>query len=145
MATNKKEVIGVIKLQVPSKKANPTPPIGPALGQKGVNIMEFCKQFNELKFDYPDGTPIPTTITVYKDKSFTFETKQPPMTFLIMQETGIKKGSSSVGKGFIGKITKQQIENIAKKKMVDMNADTLEAAMEMVKGSALSMGFEIVE
>lgn len=145
MATNKKEVIGVIKLQVPSKKANPAPPIGPALGQKGVNIMEFCKQFNELKFDYPDGTPIPTTITVYKDKSFTFETKQPPMTFLIMQETGIKKGSSSVGKGFIGKITKQQIENIAKKKMVDMNADTLEAAMEMVKGSALSMGFEIVE
>ena len=145
MATNKKEVIGVIKLQVPSKKANPTPPIGPALGQKGGNIMEFCKQFNELKFDYPDGTPIPTTITVYKDKSFTFETKQPPMTFLIMQETGIKKGSSSVGKGFIGKITKQQIENIAKKKMVDMNADTLEAAMEMVKGSALSMGFEIVE
>ena len=132
-------------MQVPSKKANPTPPIGPALGQKGVNIMEFCKQFNELKFDYPDGTPIPTTITVYKDKSFTFETKQPPMTFLIMQETGIKKGSSSVGKGFIGKITKQQIENIAKKKMVDMNADTLEAAMEMVKGSALSMGFEIVE
>lgn len=145
MATNKKEVIGVIKLQVPSKKANPAPPIGPALGQKGVNIMEFCKQFNELKFDYPDGTPIPTTITVYKDKSFTFETKQPPMTFLIMQETGIKKGSSSVGKGFIGKITMQQIENIAKKKMVDMNADTLEAAMEMVKGSALSMGFEIVE
>lgn len=145
MATNKKEVIGVIKLQVPSKKANPAPPIGPALGQKGVNIMEFCKQFNELKFDYPDGTPIPTTITVYKDKSFTFETKQPPMTFLIMQETGIKKGSSSVGKSFIGKITKQQIENIAKKKMVDMNADTLEAAMEMVKGSALSMGFEIVE
>jgi len=145
MATNKKEVIGVIKLQVPSKKANPAPPIGPALGQKGVNIMEFCKQFNELKFDYPDGTPIPTTITVYKDKSFTFETKQPPMTFLIMQETGIKKGSSSVGKGFIGKITKKQIENIAKKKMVDMNADTLEAAMEMVKGSALSMGFEIVE
>jgi len=145
MATNKKEVIGVIKLQVPSKKANPAPPIGPALGQKGVNIMEFCKQFNELKFDYPDGTPIPTTITVYKDKSFTFETKQPPMTFLIMQETGIKKGSSSVGKGFIGKITKKQIENIARKKMVDMNADTLEAAMEMVKGSALSMGFEIVE
>jgi len=142
---NKKEVIGIIKLQVPSKKANPAPPIGPALGQKGVNIMEFCKQFNELKFDYPDGTPIPTTITVYKDKSFTFETKQPPMTFLIMQETGIKKGSSSVGKGFIGKITKKQIENIARKKMVDMNADTLEAAMEMVKGSALSMGFEIVE
>lgn len=142
---SKKEVIGLIKLQVPSGKANPAPPIGPALGQKGVNIMEFCKQFNELKFDYPVGTPIPTTITVYKDKSFTFETKQPPVTFLIMQETGIKKGSSSTGKGFIGKITMKQIENIAKKKMVDMNADTLEAAMKMIEGSAISMGFEIVE
>lgn len=142
---SKKEVIGTIKLQVPSTKANPAPPIGPALGQKGVNIMEFCKQFNELKFDYPTGTPIPTTITVYKDKSFTFETKQPPVTFLIMQATGIKKGSSSTGKGFIGKITKAQIEDIAKKKMADMNADTLEAAMNMIKGSALSMGFEVVE
>lgn len=142
---SKKEVIGLIKLQVPSGKANPAPPIGPALGQKGVNIMEFCKQFNELKFDYPAGTPIPTTITVYKDKSFIFETKQPPVTFLIMQETGIKKGSSSTGKGFIGKITKKQIENIAKKKMVDMNADTLEAAMSMIEGSAISMGFEVVE
>ena len=141
----KKEVIGVIKLQVPSTKANPAPPIGPALGQKGVNIMEFCKQFNELKFDYPAGTPIPTTITVYKDKSFIFETKQPPVIFLIMQETGIKKGSSSTGKGYIGKITIEQIKNIAQKKMVDMNADTLEAAMEMVKGSAISMGFEVVE
>ena len=142
---SKKEVIGTIKLQVPSTKANPAPPIGPALGQKGVNIMEFCKHFNELKFDYPAGTPIPTTITVYKDKSFTFETKQPPVTFLIMQATGIKKGSSSTGKGFIGKITKAQIEDIAKKKMADMNADTLEAAMNMIKGSALSMGFEVVE
>jgi large subunit ribosomal protein L11 len=142
---NKKEVIGIIKLQVPSTKANPAPPIGPALGQKGVNIMEFCKQFNELKFDYPAGTPIPTTITVYKDKSFTFETKQPPVTFLIEQETGIKKGSSAVGKEFIGKITKKQIENVAKKKMVDMNADTLEQAMTMIAGSAMSMGFEVVD
>ena len=142
---SKKEVIGLIKLQVPSTKANPAPPIGPALGQKGVNIMEFCKQFNELKFDYPAGTPIPVTIFVYKDKSFTFETRQPPMTFLIMQETGVKKGSSSVGKGFIGKITKKQIENIAKKKMVDMNTDDLAACMSMVEGSAISMGFEVVE
>ncbi|MDR2526677.1 MAG: 50S ribosomal protein L11 [Rickettsiales bacterium] len=141
----KKEVIGLIKLQVPSTKANPAPPIGPALGQKGVNIMDFCKQFNELKFDYPAGTPIPTIITVYKDKSFIFETKQPPVTFLIEAETGIKKGSSAVGKETIGKITKKQIENIAKKKMVDMNADTLEQAMSMIAGSALSMGFEVVE
>jgi large subunit ribosomal protein L11 len=142
---NKKEILGLIKLQVPSGKANPAPPIGPALGQKGVNIMEFCKQFNELKFDYPIGTPIPITITVFKDKSFVFETKQPPVTFLIIQETGIKKGSSSVGKDYIGKITKKQIENIAKKKMVDMNADTLEQAMSMVVGSAVSMGFEVIE
>jgi large subunit ribosomal protein L11 len=141
----KKEVIGTIKLQVPSTKANPAPPIGPALGQKGVNIMEFCKQFNELKFDYPAGTPIPTTITVYKDKSFVFETKQPPVTFLIEQVTGIKKGSSAVGKETIGKITKKQIEEVAKKKMPDMNADTLEQAMSMIAGSALSMGFEVVE
>ena len=142
---NKKEVIGTIKLQVPSTKANPSPPIGPALGQKGVNIMDFCKKFNEIKFDYPAGTPIPTTITVYKDKSFTFETKQPPVTFLIEMETGVKKGSSAVGKDFIGKITLKQIENIAKKKMIDMNADNIEQAISMIRGSALSMGFEIVE
>lgn len=150
MAPNKKntkEVIGLIKLQVPVSGANPAPPIGPALGQKGVNIMEFCKQFNDLKFDYPKGTPIPTTITVFKDKSFVFETKQPPVTFLIFQETGVKKGSGSTGKGSgsVGKITMKQIENIAKKKMVDMNADSLEACKSMIKGSALSMGFEVVE
>jgi len=146
MAVKKeKEIVGTIKLQVPSTQANPAPPIGPALGQKGVNIMDFCKQFNALKFDYPAGTPIPTTITVYKDKSFVFETKQPPVTFLIEMETGIKKGSSAVGKEYVGKITKKQIENIAKKKMVDMNADTIEKAMEMIKGSALSMGFEVIE
>ena len=142
---NKKEIIGTIKLQVPSTKANPAPPIGPALGQKGVNIMECCKQFNEIKFDYPVGTPIPTIITVFKDKSFVFETKQPPVTFLIEMETGVKKGSSATGKDYIGKITNEQIRNIAKKKIVDMNADTIEKAMEMIKGSALSMGFEIVE
>ena len=142
---NKKEVIGTIKLQVPSTKANPSPPIGPALGQKGVNIMEFCKQFNDLKFDYPAGTPIPTIITVYKDKSFTFETKQPPVTVLLEMETGVKKGSSAVGKDSIGKITMKQIQNVAEKKMVDMNADNLEQAMSMIKGSALSMGFEVIE
>ncbi len=142
---SKKEIIGMIKLQVPSGKANPAPPIGPALGQKGVNIMDFCKQFNDLKFDYPVGTPIPVSITVFKDKSFVFETKQPPVTFLIMQAIGIKKGSSATGKGFIGKINKAQIEDIAKKKMVDMNADNVEAAMKMIEGSAMSMGLEVVE
>jgi len=143
--SNVKEVIGVIKLQIPSEKANPAPPIGSSLGQKGVNIMEFCKKFNELKFDYPAGTPIPTTITVFKDKTFVFETKQPPVTYLIEMETGVKKGSSVVGREFVGKITLKQIENIAKKKMCDMNADSIDKAISMIKGSAMSMGFEIIE
>ena len=107
--------------------------------------ISLCFLHNKTATPATPRTPIPTTITVYKDKSFTFETKQPPVTFLIMQATGIKKGSSSTGKGFIGKITKAQIEDIAKKKMVDMNADTLEAAMQMIRGSAISMGFEVVE
>ena len=140
-----KEVIGLIKLQVPSGKANPAPPIGPALGQKGLNIMEFCKQFNAMKFDYNPGTPIPVTITAYKDKSFTFTTKNPPVSFLIMDEIKLKKGSSAPGKDVAGKITKQQIENVAKKKMADMNATDLEACMQMVAGSAVSMGLEVVE
>ena len=141
----KKEVIGIIKLQVPSKKANPAPPIGPALGQKGVNIMDFCKQFNDLKFDYPDGTPIPVIIEVYKDKSFSFTTKQPPVVFLIMQEIGLKKGSSNPSKDVAGKITTAQLKNVAKKKMADMNTDDLDACVAMVRGTALSMGLEIVE
>lgn len=140
-----KEVIGLIKLQVPVGKANPAPPIGPALGQKGLNIMEFCKQFNALKFDYDAGTPIPVTITAYKDKSFTFTTKSPPVSFLIMQEIGLKKGSTNPGKETAGKINTAQIENVAKKKMSDMNASDIKACMEMVKGSATSMGLEIVE
>jgi large subunit ribosomal protein L11 len=140
-----KEVLGLIKLQVPSGKANPAPPIGPALGQKGLNIMEFCKQFNAMKFDYDLGTPIPVTITAYKDKSFTFITKNPPVSFLIMDELKLKKGSSNPGKDTAGKITMAQIRNVAKKKMVDMNASDLEACAKMVAGSALSMGLEVVE
>lgn len=139
------EVIGTIKLQVPSGKANPAPPIGPALGQKGLNIMEFCKQFNAVKFDYDPGTPIPVTITAYKDKSFTFTTKNPPVSFLIMKEIKLAKGSSTPGKDTAGKITKDQISNVAKKKMVDMNSSDLEGCMQMVRGSAVSMGLEIVE
>ncbi|MBM5782037.1 MAG: 50S ribosomal protein L11 [Pelagibacterales bacterium] len=145
MSKSKKEVLGLIKLQVPSGKANPAPPIGPALGQKGLNIMEFCKQFNAMKFDYDLGTPIPVTITAYKDKSFTFTTKNPPVSYLIMKEIGLKKGSSNPGKDTAGKITKAQIQNVAKKKMVDMNATSVEACMEMVRGSAISMGLEVVE
>lgn len=145
MSKSKKDILGLIKLQVPSGKANPAPPIGPALGQKGLNIMEFCKQFNAMKFDYDIGTPIPVTIVAYKDKSFDFTTKSPPMSFLIMKEIGLKKGSSVPGKEVVGKITKAQIQAVAKKKMVDMNSSELEACEQMVKGSALSMGLEVVE
>lgn len=141
-----KEVIGVIKLQVPAGKANPAPPIGPALGQKGLNIMEFCKQFNAVKFEgFDPGTPIPVTITAYKDKSFTFTTKSPPVSYLIMKEIKLKKGSSAPGKDVVSKINTTQIQNVAKKKMSDMNSDDLEACMQMVKGSAISMGLEIIE
>ncbi|OFW79835.1 MAG: 50S ribosomal protein L11 [Alphaproteobacteria bacterium RIFCSPLOWO2_01_FULL_40_26] len=146
MSKSTKEILGIIKLQVPSGKANPAPPIGPALGQKGLNIMEFCKQFNALKFEgYEVGTPIPVTITAYKDKSFTFTTKHPPVSYLIMKEIKVAKGSSAPGKDSAGKITTAQIKNVANKKMADMNASTIEACMEMVKGSAISMGLEVVE
>jgi len=145
MAVSKKEITGVIKLQVPVGKANPAPPVGPALGQKGVNIMEFCKQFNEVKFDYDPGTPIPVTIYVYKDKSFTFTTKNPPASYLIMKEVSLKKGSPNPGKEIVGKITKQQIENVVKKKVADMNTDDLDSCRNMIIGTALSMGLEIIE
>ena len=141
----KKEIIATISLQVPVAKANPAPPIGPALGQRGVNIMDFCKQFNALKFNYEAGTPIPVVISVYKDKSFSFITKEPPMTYLIKKAVGINKGSSNVGKDVSGVITMKQIEDIAKAKMPDMNTKDIKACMEMVKGSALSMGLQIKE
>ena len=140
-----KEVLGLIKLQVPSGKANPAPPIGPALGQKGLNIMEFCKQFNALKFDYEIGTPIPVTIVAYKDKSFVFTTKNPPVSYLIKREIKLTKGSSNPGKDSVGKINRAQITNVAKKKMVDMNSSDLEACISMVTGSAVSMGLEVVD
>lgn len=142
---SKKEVLGLIKLQVPVGKANPAPPIGPALGQKGLNIMEFCKQFNAVKFEYEAGTPIPVTITAYKDKSFTFTTKNPPVSYLIMKEIGLAKGSSNPGKDSAGKITMAQVNNVAKKKMADMNAKDLDACARMVAGSALAMGLEVVK
>ena len=141
----KKKILAVIKLEIPAGKANPAPPIGPALGQKGLNIMEFCKQFNAMKFDYESGTPIPVTIIAYKDKSFTFTVKSPPVSYLIMKEIGLQKGSSNPGKDTAGKITMAQINSVAKKKMVDMNATSLEACAQMVKGSATSMGLEVVE
>lgn len=140
-----KEVLGLIKLQVPVGKANPAPPIGPALGQKGLNIMEFCKQFNALKFDYEVGTPIPVTITAFKDKTFTFITKNPPTSYLIMKEIKLAKGSSNPGKESAGKINKEQINNVAKKKVSDMNAVDSEACYQMVRGTAISMGLEVIE
>jgi large subunit ribosomal protein L11 len=145
MSKSKKEILGIIKLEVPSGKANPAPPIGPALGQKGLNIMEFCKQFNALKFDFEAGAPIPVTITAYKDKSFTFITKNPPVSYLIMKEIGLAKGSSVPGKDSAGKISLEQIKNVAKKKIQDMNTFSIDSAIKMVKGSAISMGLEVIE
>jgi large subunit ribosomal protein L11 len=145
MSKQKKEILGIIKLEVPLGKANPAPPIGPALGQKGLNIMEFCKQFNALKLEYDQGTPIPVIITAYKDKTFTFITKNPPVSYLIKKSISLAKGSSNPGKDMVGKITKQQIVEIAKKKMVDMNATSLESCISMISGTAISMGLEVVE
>ncbi len=147
MAKNskKKEVVGLIKLQVPVGKANPAPPIGPALGQKGLNIMDFCKAFNALKFDFDPGTPIPVTISAYKDRTFDFTTKCPPVSYLIKKEINLKKGSSEPGKSTAGKINRAQMESVAKKKMADMNSKDLEACVAMVAGTALAIGLEVIE
>lgn len=141
-----KKVKGYIKLQVPAGKANPSPPIGPALGQHGVNIMEFCKGFNAKTGDMEAGMPIPVVITVFEDRSFTFAMKTPPVTYFIKKAAKKEKGSQTPGKGgFVGKITKKQVAEIANSKMVDLNANDLEGAMLMVEGSARSMGIEVVE
>ena len=138
-----KEIKGYIKLQVPSGKANPSPPIGPALGQRGVNIMEFCKAFNAKTKDLEPGTPIPTTITVYADRSFTFVTKSPPASFFLKKAAKIKKGAKTTGRETAGVVTMDQIREIAEKKMVDLNANDLDAAAQMIVGSARSMGLEV--
>lgn len=141
-----KKISGYVKLMIPAGKANPSPPVGPALGQRGVNIMEFCKAFNAETQNEAPGTPIPVVITVYADKSFSFVKKLPPVTYYIKKATNIQKGSSETGKvAPIGKITVSQITEIAKVKMADMNAFSLESAINMVKGSAVSMGIEVVE
>jgi len=139
-----KKIEGYIKLQIPAGKANPAPPIGPALGQHGVNIMEFCKAFNaRTQNDDPD-MKIPVVITVYGDRSFTFETKTPPAADLLRKASGIAKGSGKPNKEKIGTITKAQIEEIAKKKMVDLNTSNLEGAMKTIEGTARSMGLTVV-
>jgi large subunit ribosomal protein L11 len=139
-----KKVIGEIKLQIAAGKANPSPPVGPALGQKGVNIMEFCKAFNEKTKDLM-GFKVPVVITVYADRSFTFITKQPPMTDLIKKASGISKGTDNPLKNKVGKLTKAQVEEIVARKIVDMNTSDKEAAARIVAGSARSMGVEIVD
>lgn len=140
-----KKITGYIKLQVPAGDAKPSPPIGPALGQRGLNIMEFCKAFNAKTAQMEKGTPIPVVITAYQDRSFTFEMKQPPVTFFLKKAAGIKQGSGTVGKGaFVGKISQAQINEIAKAKMIDMNCDSIESAASMITGSARAMGLEVV-
>ena len=140
-----KKVSGFIKLEIGAGKANPSPPVGPALGQAGLNIMEFCKAFNAATQDKEPGAPIPVVITVYQDRSFSFEMKQPPVSYFIKKAISLKKGSGETGKKVVGKITMDQIRKIADQKMVDMNAHTVDAACQMIKGSALSMGLEVVE
>ncbi|MBW8724276.1 large subunit ribosomal protein L11 [Inquilinus ginsengisoli] len=141
-----KKVVGQIKLQVPAGAANPSPPIGPALGQRGLNIMEFCKAFNALTQNLEKGMPIPVVITAYGDRTFTFVTKTPPNTYFIKKAAGLDKGSQTPGKGAtVGKITMKQIRDIAEIKMKDLNANDVDAAAQMIKGSARSMGIEVVE
>ena len=138
-----KKVAGFLKLQVPAGAANPSPPIGPALGQRGLNIMAFCKDFNAKTSQLEKGSPIPVVITIYQDKSFTFEMKTPPMSHFIKKAAKVESGSKTPGRDKAGKITKAQVKEIAEKKMADLNCDTVEAAMRMVEGSARSMGIEV--
>ena len=137
-----KELNAMVKLQVPAGKANPAPPVGPALGQHGVNIMEFCKQFNAAT-QKQDGLIIPVVISIYKDRSFTFITKTPPASVLLLKAAGLAKGSAVPNKTKVGKVTSKQVEEIAKTKMPDLNAQKLDSAMRMVEGTARSMGIEI--
>lgn len=140
-----KKILGYIKLQVPAGSATPSPPIGPALGQRGVNIMGFCKEFNARTEKEAKGTPLPTVITVYQDKSFTFITKTPPATFYLKQAAGIKSGSAKTGRESAGKITTAQLREIAEKKMKDLNANDLDAATKIIEGSARALGLQVVE
>jgi len=139
-----KEVLELIKLQIPAGGANPAPPVGPALGQRGLNIGDFVKQFNDRTKDLEKGAPIPVLITAYKDKSFKFVTKLPPVSHYLKKAAKIDKGSSTPGRELVGKVTLKDVEKIANKKMADLNAIDLEGAINMVKGSAVSMGMEVV-
>ncbi|MER0239442.1 50S ribosomal protein L11 [Fulvimarina sp. MAC8] len=138
-----KKVAGQLKLQVPAGSATPSPPIGPALGQRGINIMEFCKSFNAQTQEQEKGSPIPVVITYYQDKSFTFAMKTPPVSYFLKKAANLKSGSKLPGKESAGKITRDQVREIAEKKLQDLNANDVDAAMAMVEGSARSMGLEV--
>ncbi len=141
-----KKVVGYIKLQVPAGKANPSPPIGPALGQRGLNIMQFCKEFNAATQGLEPGMPVPVIITAYADRTFSFVTKTPPVTYYLKKAAGLEKGSKEPGKAApVGKVTMAQIREIAQAKMKDLNAVDLEGAVRMIVGSARSMGLQVVE
>lgn len=142
-AKGKKKIEAYIKLQIPAGKANPSPPVGPALGQRGVNIMEFCKAFNEQTKNLEQGLPIPVVISVYSDRSFTFVTKTPPASVLIKKAAGIQSGSSNPNTKKVGKVTRVQLEEIAKLKEPDLTAASLEAAVRTIAGTARSMGIEV--
>jgi large subunit ribosomal protein L11 len=140
-----KKIDGYIKLQIPAGAANPSPPVGPALGQRGVNIMEFCKAFNAATDSVEKNTPIPVVITVYSDKSFTFTMKKAPVSFYLKKAAGLAKASQTPGRGTVGKVTMDQVREIADQKMDDLNAVDQNGAVQMIKGSARSMGLEVVE
>ncbi len=140
-----KKITGYIKLQVPAGQANPSPPIGPALGQQGLNIMEFCKAFNAFTQKQEQGVPIPTVITVYADRSFSFVTKTPPASYFIKQAAKLAKGSGETGREVVGQVRMAQLKEIAEKKMVDLNANDIDAACRMLAGTARSMGIEVME
>ncbi len=139
-----KKIDGYLKLQIPAGQANPSPPVGPALGQRGINIMEFCKAFNAATQQMEQGMPIPVTITVFADRSFAFEMKQPPASFFIKRAAKLKKGSSEPGREMVAQVNRKQLEEIAELKMVDLNANDVDAAVKILAGSARSMGIEVV-
>ena len=138
-----KKITGYVKLQVPAGAANPSPPIGPALGQRGLNIMEFCKAFNAKTAQLEKGMPIPVIITAYQDRSFTFEMKQPPVSYFLKKAAKLDKGSKTPGRGTVGSVSRDQLREIAEAKMKDLNCQTVDAAVKMIEGSARSMGLAV--
>jgi large subunit ribosomal protein L11 len=140
-----KKITGYVKLQVPAGSANPSPPIGPALGQRGLNIMEFCKAFNSQTQQLEKGAPIPVVITVYADRSFSFEMKTPPVSFFLKKAANLQSGSKTPGRGSVGSVTRAQVKEIAQQKMKDLNCESVDSAMRMIEGSARSMGLEVRE